>query len=116
MYRFTDQMTPDMDNIDVINEFLEMRTESNFHQYVNKPIGFRDNNTPLILNLIFSIDKNLITQFDCLAPVGESDHIIALAATLQLDVCGPKALNTTRVPGYLLYFIKDVPLQVLLFP
>ena len=54
--------------------FLEKVRDTYLHQHVKKPTGFRGEDTPNELDLIFPNEKGLVSDIIHNAPLGNRDH------------------------------------------
>ena len=60
------------------NRFIEAVRDSFIYQHVNKPTRARGEDTPNILDLIFTNEEGMVTDLEYQSPVGKSDHSVLL--------------------------------------
>ena len=55
--------------------FIEAIQDNFLHQHVTEPTRFRENETPNLLDLVFSAEESSVKDLEYLPPLGESDHM-----------------------------------------
>ena len=77
------------------SKFLEAIRDSYLHQHTRNPTHFRGDQTPNVLDLIFTNEETMINDIDYSAPVGKSHH-----STLLFQFKCYKPSETSNIPGY----------------
>ena len=54
--------------------FMEFVRDSFLYQHIDKPTHFRGNQTPTLIDLVFSNEENMVKNVRHLAPLGKSHH------------------------------------------
>ena len=73
----------------ISSKFLEVVRDSFLFQYVKQPTRYRNENTPSLLDLVFTNEKGMIETIDHCSPVGNSDHEILEFTFVHTNVAKP---------------------------
>jgi exonuclease III len=68
--------TSPMDHNHRASRFMEANRDSFLYQHVNKPTHIRGDQTPNILDLVFSSEQQMVQNLEHNAPIGKSHHQI----------------------------------------
>ena len=60
----------------IASKFLEVVRDSYLYQHVKQPTRYRSDNTPSVLDLIFTNEEGMVETVDHCPPLGNSDHEI----------------------------------------
>ena len=66
--------TSPLDSTHKATLFLEIVRDSFVLQHLSKPTHFRSDQQPNVLDLIFTLEENMISNLAHLAPLGKSHH------------------------------------------
>ena len=59
-----------------IEPFLDTIDDLFLFQHINEPTRYREEETPSLLDLVFTNEQDMISNLVYLPPLGNSDHII----------------------------------------
>ena len=60
----------------IATHFLECVRDTYFFQHVKQPSRIREENEPIVLDLIYSNDEEMISNLNYLHGLGRSDHLV----------------------------------------
>lgn len=78
------------------NLFIEAVQDSFLYQHVTSATRARGNNDPSLLDLVFTNEENMVSDMDCGAPIGKSDHA-SITFTYHCYVEPSAGFNTREV-------------------
>ena len=86
-----DQSCPGNDLNDFNHKFIKCVQDCFLFQHITEPTRKRGQDTPSVLDLVFSNEENMIKDVEYLAPLGRSDHsIIKFSIPCKLEITIPK--------------------------
>ena len=62
----------------ISHQFIEAIRDSFLHEHVELCTRFRENQSPSLIDLVFSSDELFVNNTEYLSPVGKSDHRVIL--------------------------------------
>ena len=78
----------------ISHQFIEAIRDSFLHQHVELCTRFRENQSPSLLDLVFSSDELLVNNIEYLSPVGKSDHRVMTFSTDCMFNCNIQGRQT----------------------
>jgi hypothetical protein len=82
--------------IHISSKFLEVVRDSFLFQHVKQPTRYRNENTPSLLDLVFTNEKGMIETIDHCSPLGNSDHEILEFRFVHTNVAKPTSDEKIR--------------------